>query len=43
MMKASQKLHGIGQSLRLDNLISGFLASGTLQRYIEELSTTGQL
>ncbi len=40
-MKATQKLHEIGQSLWLDNITRGLLASGTLQRYIEELSITG--
>jgi transaldolase len=40
-MNATQKLHEIGQSLWLDNITRGLLASGTLQRYIEELSITG--
>jgi transaldolase len=40
-MKATQKLHEIGQSLWLDNITRGLLASGTLQRYIQELSITG--
>ena len=40
-MKATQKLHEIGQSLWLDNITRGLLASGTLQRYILELSITG--
>ena len=40
-MKATQKLHDLGQSLWLDNITRGLLASGTLQRYIEELSITG--
>jgi transaldolase len=40
-MKTTQKLHEIGQSLWLDNITRGLLASGTLQRYIEELSITG--
>src|ERR1019366_4647496 len=40
-MKATQKLHEIGQSLWLDNITRGLLASGTLQRYIRELSITG--
>jgi transaldolase len=34
-------LHEIGQSLWLDNITRGLLASGTLQRYIQELSITG--
>jgi transaldolase len=41
MMKATQKLHELGQSIWLDNITRGLLASGTLQRYIEELSVTG--
>ena len=40
-MKATQKLHEMGQSLWLDNITRGLLASGTLQRYILELSITG--
>jgi len=40
-MKTTQKLHEIGQSLWLDNITRGLLASGTLQRYIQELSITG--
>ena len=40
-MKATQKLHDIGQSIWLDNLTRGLLASGTLQNYIQELSVTG--
>jgi transaldolase len=40
-MKATQKLQEIGQSLWLDNITRGLLASGTLQRYIQELSITG--
>jgi transaldolase len=40
-MKTPQKLHEIGQSLWLDNITRGLLASGTLQRYIQELSITG--
>jgi hypothetical protein len=40
-MKTTQKLHEIGQSLWLDNITRGLLASGTLQGYIEELSITG--
>jgi transaldolase len=41
MMKATQKLHEIGQSLWLDNITRGLLTSGTLRRYIQELSVTG--
>ena len=40
-MKATQKLHDLGQSLWLDNITRGLLTSGTLKRYIDELSVTG--
>ncbi len=40
-MKATQKLHDLGQSLWLDNITRDLLASGTLKRYIDELSVTG--
>ena len=40
-MKATQKLHEMGQSLWLDNITRGLLTSGTLDRYIHELSVTG--
>jgi transaldolase len=40
-MKATQRLHGIGQSLWLDNITRGLLTSGTLERYIRKLSITG--
>ena len=40
-MKATQKLHEMGQSLWLDNITRGLLSSGTLRRYIQELSVTG--
>ena len=40
-MKATQKLHEMGQSLWLDNLTRGLLTSGTLRRYIQEFSVTG--
>jgi hypothetical protein len=40
-MKATQKLHEIGQSLWLDNITRGLLTSGTLRRYIQEYSVTG--
>jgi len=40
-MKATQQLHDIGQSLWLDNITRGLLTSGTLARYIRELSVTG--
>ena len=41
MMRATQKLHDMGQSLWLDNISRGLLTSGTLRRYIQELSVTG--
>src|SRR6478672_7184606 len=40
-MKATQKLHELGQSLWLDNITRDLLTSGTLRRYIDELSVTG--
>jgi transaldolase len=40
-MKPTQQLHDIGQSLWLDNISRGLLTSGTLRRYIDELSLTG--
>ncbi len=40
-MKATQKLQELGQSLWLDNITRGLLISGTLDRYIKELSVTG--
>jgi transaldolase len=40
-MKATQKLHDLGQSLWLDNITRDLLQSGTLKRYINELSVTG--
>jgi transaldolase len=40
-MKATQTLHDQGQSLWLDNITRDLLESGTLKRYIDELSVTG--
>ncbi len=40
-MKATQKLHDIGQSLWLDNITRDLLDNGTLKKYIAELSVTG--
>src|SRR5499433_1701432 len=40
-MKPTAKLHDIGQSLWLDNITRELLNSGTLKRYIDELSVTG--
>ena len=40
-MKATQQLHNLGQSLWLDNITRDLLDSGTLSKYIGELSVTG--
>ena len=40
-MKATQRLHDLGQSLWLDNITRGLLTKGTLRHYIAELSVTG--
>ena len=40
-MRATQKLHDLGQSLWLDNITRDLLDRGTLERYIDELSVTG--
>jgi len=40
-MKATGSLHELGQSLWLDNITRDLLNSGTLKRYIDELSVTG--
>jgi transaldolase len=40
-MKPTQQLHEAGQSLWLDNITRALLTSGTLKRYIDELSVTG--
>ena len=40
-MKTTQQLHDLGQSLWLDNITRGLLTSGTLRRYISDLSLTG--
>jgi transaldolase len=40
-MNATQKLHDLGQSLWLDNITRRLMTSGTLGRYIQELSVTG--
>src|SRR5258705_1820174 len=40
-MKATETLHDQGQSLWLDNITRDLLQSGTLERYIDELSVTG--
>jgi transaldolase len=41
-MKATQQLHDLGQSLWIDNITRTMLDDGTEQRYIDELSVTGQ-
>jgi transaldolase len=41
-MKPTQQLHELGQSLWLDNITRTMLDEGTLQRYIDEFSVTGQ-
>src|ERR1700688_2294898 len=40
-MKSTQSLHNLGQSIWLDNITRDLLNSGTLRRYIAELSVTG--
>jgi len=40
-MKATELLHNLGQSLWLDNITRDLLDSGTLKRYIDQLSVTG--
>jgi transaldolase len=40
-MKATAKLHDLGQSLWLDNITRTMLGDGTLAGYIDELSVTG--
>lgn len=40
-MKPTQQLHELGQRLWLDNITRGLLTSGTLGRYLGELSVTG--
>ena len=40
-MKPTKQLHDLGQSLWLDNITRQLLTSGTLKRYIDELSITG--
>ena len=39
-MKATQLLHNLGQSLWLDNITRDLLNSGTLKRYVDDLSVT---
>jgi transaldolase len=40
-MNATHQLHDLGQSVWLDNITRALLTSGTLSRYIRELSVTG--
>src|ERR1700733_14478570 len=40
-MKATQQLHDLGQRIWLDNITRTLLSSGTLRRYITELTVTG--
>jgi transaldolase len=40
-MKATQLLNDLGQSIWLDNITRDLLNSGTLKRYIDDLSVTG--
>jgi transaldolase len=40
-VKATTRLHELGQSLWLDNITRTMLADGTLKGYIDELSVTG--
>lgn len=40
-MNPTRQIHEAGQSLWLDNITRGLLTSGTLQRYVDELSVTG--
>ena len=41
-MKPTGQLHDLGQSLWLDNITRAMLDDGTLERYINELSVSGQ-
>jgi len=40
-MRATQLLHNLGQSIWLDNITRDLLDTGTLKRYIDDLSVTG--
>ena len=40
-MKATKLLHDLGQSIWLDNITRDLLDTGTLKRYIDDLSVTG--
>src|SRR5262250_3867454 len=41
IMKATQLLHNLGQSIWLDNITRDLLTSDTLKHYIDDLSVTG--
>src|SRR5664279_109613 len=41
ILTSTQTLHDLGQSLWLDNITRDLLNSGTLKRYIDEMSVTG--
>lgn len=41
MMNSTQQLHERGQSIWLDNITRTLLTSGTLARYVDQLSVTG--
>src|ERR1700756_3556891 len=41
MTKATQRLHELGQSIWLDKIPRDLLTTGTLKRYVDELSVTG--
>ena len=41
IMKATQKLHELGQSLWLDNITRDLLSKGVLKHYVDDLSVTG--
>src|SRR5579863_723323 len=40
-MKATESLHNLGQSIWLDNITRNLLTTGTLKKYIDDLSVTG--
>ena len=40
-MKATELVYNVGQTLWLDNITRDLFNSGTLKRYIDELSVTG--
>jgi transaldolase len=40
-VRATEQLHNLGQSFWFDNITRNLLDSGTLRRYVDELSVTG--